>query len=453
VTRSCLAESAALFKPRAGNNEAPDGRYTPGERNSFRRAVHTLSNQCPECGFDLEPGKPCKVCGHLPNARSEVPGTRQNTQRRRGSLGMLLASAGGLLAALAVFMALEKRSLSQDAVPTPAPAAAAQAAPAPSAEPGTAEPAAVPPLPEPSPAASPRAIPVPRIRPAAAQAVKLAGEKPRFTNPVLLSSTEQGFDITTRAEVPPVRNGTAFSTWMLAHTDQKAKFLAAKWERAQILLRTGNITHERVLQAFLMAPREYFCRDPRRAYESAVLPIGYGQTISGPHMVARMTNYLDPQPGQRVLEIGTGSGYQSAVLSELSNHVYTIEIVEELAQKTDAIYRRLESHYPEYLNIHRKVDDGYYGWQDFAPFDRIIVTCGIDHVPPELLRQLAPEGVMVIPVGPPSGQTILRITKHMQADGLVSLEREDIYQGKRKEIFVPFTSKGGGSHRADEATK
>jgi len=233
---------------------------------------------------------------------------------------------------------------------------------------------------------------------------------------------------------------------MVANTDQKAAFLSQKWERAQILLRTGNITHDRILQAFLLAPREYFCRDPRRAYESAVLPIGYGQTISGPHMVARMTDYLNPQPEQKVLEIGTGSGYQSSVLSELSNHVFTIEIVEELARKTDAIYRRLEPHYPEYRNIHRKVDDGYYGWQEFAPFDRIIVTCGIDHVPPELLRQLAPEGVMVIPVGPPSGQTILRITKHLESDGSFSLEREDIYQGKRKEIFVPFTSKGGGSH-------
>jgi protein-L-isoaspartate(D-aspartate) O-methyltransferase len=130
--------------------------------------------------------------------------------------------------------------------------------------------------------------------------------------------------------------------------------------------------------------------------------------------------------------------------------VYTIEIVEALARETDAIYRKLEARYPEYKNIHRKVDDGYYGWSEFAPFDRIIVTCGIDHVPPELLRQLAPEGIMVIPVGPPSGQTILRITKHVDTDGTITLEREDIYQGKRKEVFVPFTSRDGGVHKAND---
>ena len=205
-------------------------------------------------------------------------------------------------------------------------------------------------------------------------------------------------------------------------------------------------TRTRILEAVLRAPREFFCRDTRRAYDDAVLPIGYGQTISGPHMVARMTDYLDPLPEHKVLEIGTGSGYQSAVLSELSNHVYTIEIVEPLARETDAIYRAHETRYPEYRNIHRRVDDGYLGWPEHAPFDRIIVTCGIDHVPPELLRELAPEGIMVIPVGPPSGQTILRIVKHVGADGAVSLDREDIFQGKRRQIFVPFTSKQGGLH-------
>jgi protein-L-isoaspartate(D-aspartate) O-methyltransferase len=237
---------------------------------------------------------------------------------------------------------------------------------------------------------------------------------------------------------------------MVQHTDQKAKFLKARWDRAQIIQRLGNYTHDRVREAFLLTPREYFARDPRRAYENAVLPIGYGQTISGPHLVSRMTDYLDPQPEQKVLEIGTGSGYQSALLSEISNHVFTIEIVEKLARETDAIYRRLEPRYPEYRNIKRKVDDGYYGWEEYAPFDRIIVTCGIDHVPPALIRQLAPGGIMVIPIGPPSGQTILRIIKKVAADGTVSLEREDIYHGKKKQIFVPFTARGGGVHRADD---
>jgi protein-L-isoaspartate(D-aspartate) O-methyltransferase len=350
---------------------------------------------------------------------------------------MLLASAGGLLAALVVFMALERRGLvaSADADASPATAKVEQLR-------------AVTPTPPQTPPVSNEAAPP--VKKSRVEPPPTAQEEPRFSNPTLLSSTEEGFDISTRTEAPPTTSASAFISWMAAHTDQKQKYLAQKWERSQILLKTGNITHPRILEAFLMAPREYFCRDPHRAYESAVLPIGWGQTISGPHMVARMTDYLNPQPGQNVLEIGTGSGYQSAVLSELSNHVYTIEIVEELAKITNGIYQRLEEHYPEYRNIHRKVDDGYFGWEEFAPYDRIIVTCGIDHVPPELLRQLSPEGVMVIPVGPPSGQTILRITKHVQPDGTVTLEREDIYQGKRKEIFVPFTSKGGGSHSTGE---
>jgi protein-L-isoaspartate(D-aspartate) O-methyltransferase len=149
-----------------------------------------------------------------------------------------------------------------------------------------------------------------------------------------------------------------------------------------------------------------------------------------------------------VLEIGTGSGYQSAFLAELSNFVYTIEIVEPLAKDTDAIYNNRQVSYPQYKNIRRKVDDGYYGWEEHAPFDRIIVTCGIDHIPPPLLKQLAPQGIMVIPVGPPSGQTILAITKKTAPDGVVSLVREDIYAGTstKGDVFVPFTAKDGGVH-------
>jgi protein-L-isoaspartate(D-aspartate) O-methyltransferase len=233
---------------------------------------------------------------------------------------------------------------------------------------------------------------------------------------------------------------------MLSHTNQGENYLKARWDRAKIILGAESIKNQRVLEAFLLTPREYFCRDPRRAYESAALPIGYGQTISGPHMVARMTDYLNPEPYHKVLEIGTGSGYQSAVLSELSNHVYTIEIVSALGRETDGIYLKHLDRFPEYANIIRKIDDGYYGWPEYAPFDRIIVTCGIDHIPPELLRQLAPDGIMVIPVGPPSGQTIIRIVKRVTDDGSVTLEREDIFHGRRKEVFVPFTAREGGRH-------
>ncbi|MGO9309551.1 MAG: protein-L-isoaspartate(D-aspartate) O-methyltransferase [Spirochaetia bacterium] len=293
-----------------------------------------------------------------------------------------------------------------------------------------------------SPAAAPAPLP---DAPSLPRPVHMAA-RPSPSRTAVLGAAEQPFDITSRNEDPPTADRTSFIAWMRDHTDQTEKFLEQKWELSQSMIRMRSVTHPRILQAILRTPREFFCRDARRAYEDAVLPIGYGQTISGPHMVARMTDYLDPQPDQNVLEIGTGSGYQSAVLSELSNHVYTIEIVEALARETDAIYRAHESRYPEYRNIHRKVDDGYFGWPQHAPFDRIIVTCGIDHVPPELLRELAPEGIMVIPVGPPSGQTILRIVKHVDLDGTVSLDREDIFQGKKRQIFVPFTSRQGGFH-------
>jgi protein-L-isoaspartate(D-aspartate) O-methyltransferase len=273
------------------------------------------------------------------------------------------------------------------------------------------------------------------------------------TEPEPLGEEPPVFDIRTMPEGPPTDGRSEYVKWMLANTDQEEEFLLAKWSRAQWALNWSafpDFTHETVLQGFLRTPREYFCRPQNidRAYAHAYLPIGYGQTISGPHIVARMTDALDPQPDHRVLEIGTGSGYQSAFLSELSNYVYTIEIIEPLAMETDEIYRELEAAYPQYGNIKRKVDDGYFGWEDYAPFDRIIVTAGIDHIPPPLLQQLAPDGIMVIPVGPPSGQKILKITKRIEDDLTVSLEREDIYEGTKidTDIFVPFTAKDGGVH-------
>jgi protein-L-isoaspartate(D-aspartate) O-methyltransferase len=416
--------------------------YFPQEVSS------TLSTECPECGFDLEPGKACRVCGFRPGAISSKGVISSPKARRRSSLGVLIASAGGLLAVLAVFIMVDVGGRTAETDQTTPLLTAAEPITAP--EPLVAPPVEPIPVEEPTPPAMPAPTPVavtplPRKQPRISRPVQH-----QETGPIEPSPAKTVFDVAATGDNPPVTNLAAYVSWMLAHTDEKEGYLLKKWDRAQVLLRTGNITHERILQAFLRSPREFFARDARRAYENAVLPIGYGQTISGPHMVSRMTDYLDPQPEQVVLEIGTGSGYQSALLSELSNHVYTVEIVEALARETDAIYKRHQAMYPEYGNIQRKVDDGYNGWPEHAPFDRIIVTCGIDHVPPELLRELAPEGVMVIPVGPPSGQTILRITKHVSADGTVSLDREDIYQGKRKEIFVPFTSRGGGVHTAPD---
>jgi len=268
---------------------------------------------------------------------------------------------------------------------------------------------------------------------------------------------EPEFDIRQLPEGPPYNSQEAYMEWMQEHTDQVEPFLSQKWERYKWVIswNTNNpsLTHPRVIQGFLRTPREYFCREWNRpkAYAHAYLSIGYGQTISGPEIVSRMTNALNPQVDHKVLEIGTGSGYQSAYLAELSNYVYTIEIVEELAEETDQIYTEREASYPQYANIRRKRDDGYYGWEEHAPFDRIIVTCGIDHIPPPLLRQLSPDGIMVIPVGPPSGQTILKITKRVAEDGTVTLEREDIYAGTptKGDVFVPFTAEDGGVHSKD----
>ena len=136
-------------------------------------------------------------------------------------------------------------------------------------------------------------------------------------------------------------------------------------------------------------------------YDVDYLDIGFGVTISGPHLVGRMTSSIDVKMGEKVLEIGTGSGYQSAYLSNLTDKVWTIEIIKPLAERTRGVYDALiERGYTEYKAIKSKNADGYYGWEEAAPFDKIIVTCGIDHIPPPLLQQLKPDGIMVIPVGP-----------------------------------------------------
>lgn len=260
------------------------------------------------------------------------------------------------------------------------------------------------------------------------------------------------FDVRSLEGTVPLDSKQAYMDYMLANTNEDERYLSQRWDRAQVAIGYGDFQIDRIREAFLLTPREHFAREwnSERVYDHAYLGIGYGQTISGPHIVITMTESLNPQPDHKVLEIGTGSGYQSAFLSRLSNHVYTIEIVEPLATSTDEIYSELTDEYPMYGNVSRKVDDGYYGWEEFAPFDKIIVTAGIDHIPPDLIRQLAPGGTMVIPVGPPSGQTILAVTKVVEEDGLVRLLRDDIYDGRLKDVFVPFTSSEGGTHNRAE---
>ncbi|MCK4340776.1 MAG: protein-L-isoaspartate(D-aspartate) O-methyltransferase [Phycisphaerae bacterium] len=191
------------------------------------------------------------------------------------------------------------------------------------------------------------------------------------------------------------------------------------------------VTDRRVLAAMRAVPRHEFVPAERRrsAYADSPLPIGYGQTISQPYIVALMTELLEVAEGDQVLEIGTGSGYQAAVLSELTPYVYSIEVVAPLAEQAAGRFKQLG-----YKTIQTRQADGYDGWLEHAPFDGIIVTCAAGHVPPPLWEQLKPGGRMVIPVGGVyETQRLLVLTKQPN--------------GKRKSRnvipvrFVPMTGK------------
>src|SRR5436309_12327052 len=169
-----------------------------------------------------------------------------------------------------------------------------------------------------------------------------------------------------------------------------------------------GIHEERVLAAMSKVPREEFVPADERAaaYTDHPLPIGYDQTISQPYIVAFMTEQLHPKLSDRVLEIGTGSGYQAAVLAELVAEVYTIEIAEPLAREASARLARLD-----YKNAHVRIGDGYQGWPEVAPFDSIIVTCAPDKVPQPLTQQLKEGGRMIIPVGSGIDQQLFLLEK------------------------------------------
>ena len=244
---------------------------------------------------------------------------------------------------------------------------------------------------------------------------------------------------------PPNNNAEAFVKWMVANRGENPSFLRQRFSRYTTLVANRDVLDERNKRAFLMTPREEFTlkHNQGRAYDHAFLDIGYGVTMSGPHIQGRMTNVIDVKRGEKVLEIGTGSGVQSAYIANLTENAYTIEIIAPLAARTRGLYDKLiDKGYTEFKHIKTKAADGYYGWQEAAPFDKIIVTCGIDHVPPPLLQQLKAGGLMVIPVGPPGAQRVLKVTKTQGADGSITTSREDIYGGKIVP-FVPFTKLEG----------
>jgi protein-L-isoaspartate(D-aspartate) O-methyltransferase len=174
-------------------------------------------------------------------------------------------------------------------------------------------------------------------------------------------------------------------------------FEAQRMAMVQQQIRARGVADKRVLSAMARVPRHEFVPAGQRlyAYEDRPLPIGEGQTISQPYIVALMTELLELEAGDRVLEIGTGSGYQAAILAELTPHVYTIEILPKLAQRAEQTLRRLG-----YGQVKVKAGDGYLGWPEHAPFNAIIVTCAPERVPEPLREQLKEGGRMVIPVGP-----------------------------------------------------
>jgi protein-L-isoaspartate(D-aspartate) O-methyltransferase len=189
----------------------------------------------------------------------------------------------------------------------------------------------------------------------------------------------------------------------------------------------AGVTNERVIDAMRNTPRHEFVPVNQRqyAYFDMALPIGNSQTISPPFIVASMTEAIDPKPGDRVLEIGTGSGYQAAVLSPLVSEVYTIEIVEPLARRATQTLKRLR-----YKNVHTRAGDGYKGWKDAAPFDKIVVTCSPEKVPQPLVDQLRDGGLMIIPIGERYQQSLYLMRKvngKLQSEAL------------RATLFVPMT--------------
>jgi protein-L-isoaspartate(D-aspartate) O-methyltransferase len=223
--------------------------------------------------------------------------------------------------------------------------------------------------------------------------------------------------------------GVTLLSWLIIPGTAEADdpYAKARDQLVQQKIATAGVRDPRVLQSIRTTPRhEFVPRSQRdRAYFDMALPIGESQTISSPFIVALMTEALDPKETDKVLEIGTGSGYQAAVLSPLVKEVYSIEIVEELGEKAAETLERLD-----YDNVSTRVGDGFLGWSEAAPFDKIIVTCSPESVPTPLVEQLREGGTMIIPVGERYQQTLYRMIKK---DG--KLVREVM----RPTLFVPMT--------------
>jgi protein-L-isoaspartate(D-aspartate) O-methyltransferase len=208
---------------------------------------------------------------------------------------------------------------------------------------------------------------------------------------------------------------------------RSARMKVLREKMVDIAVKQAGVTDERVLSSMLATERHEFV--PRKVLEHAYLdagvPIGAGQTISSPFIVAYMTQTLDPQPTDKILEIGTGSGYQAAILSPLVNEVYSIEIVESLGKRAAKVLKKLK-----YKNVFTKIGDGYKGWEEHAPFDKIIVTCSPEDIPQPLVDQLKEGGMIVVPMGERHQQTLYQMVKK---DGEMEIK------ALRPTLFVPMT--------------
>jgi protein-L-isoaspartate(D-aspartate) O-methyltransferase len=207
-----------------------------------------------------------------------------------------------------------------------------------------------------------------------------------------------------------------------------AELRKARDHMVQATIESRGISDPNVLAAMRTVPRHCFVPDNLLsvAYTDRPLPIGEGQTISQPYIVALMTEILRPAKNHRILEIGTGSGYQAAVLAQVSDHVYTIEIKEKLYHKANKTLKSLD-----YGAIQTRHSDGYFGWPEQAPFDSIMITAAVDHIPPPLIKQLKDGGRLALPLGNPfSYQNLVLVTK--QGDDLIVKQITGV-------LFVPMT--------------
>ena len=227
-----------------------------------------------------------------------------------------------------------------------------------------------------------------------------------------------------------------FSTHVIAEDDfQRQRQELVDTIKADVAMTQDFLNQEsldeRVLNAIGKVPRHEFVPSDQRpyAYENRPLSIGYGQTISQPYIVAIMTDLLKPKKTDRVLEVGTGSGYQAAILAELVDSVYTIEIIKELGEQAADNLKK-----SAYNTVHTRIGDGYYGWETEAPFDSIMVTAVASHIPPPLIKQLKPGGRMIIPVG---GQFMMQYLVLVTKDVDEKITTRQILPVR----FVPLTGK------------